>query len=250
MNRSLILLLLFTGLQPAVYAQLDTNQETFRIKALALERNPLSDQFPLTLSPIKGLTDKGFEITMGIKPIDGFAKKKYGITKTRDVVDPTWDVKQQFNENRKNVSKFSRNYYLGDIKTKSKYIRILCRDHEYEDGDRIKLMLNKAIIHPNITLRNSAYIIDIELKEGLNTIEFFALNEGSSSPNTAQLKVYNENDNLIGSGEWLLTTGYKASLIVLRESFWEKESNDYYIISKLIVWNFIQNYLLTKKKLY
>ena len=78
-------------------------------------------------------------------------------------------------------------------------------------------MLNKAIIHPNITLRNSAYIIDVELEEGLNTIEFYALNEGSSSPNTAQLRVYNEDDTLIGSGEWLLTTGYKASLIVLRE---------------------------------
>ena len=219
MNRSLMLLLLLIGMQHAVYSQLDTNQETFRIKALALERNPLSDQFPLTLSPIVGLTDKGFEITMGIKPIDGFAKKKYGITETRDVVDPTWEIKQQFNENHKDVSKFSRNYYLGDIKTKSKYIRILCRDHEYEDGDRIKLMLNKAIIYPNITLRNSAYIIDIELKEGLNTIEFIALNEGSSSPNTAQLKVYNESDSLIGSGEWLLTTGYKASLIVLRETF-------------------------------
>ena len=164
-----------------------------------------------------GLTDKGVTITMGIKPIDGFAKKKYGITETRDVVDPTWEIKQQFNENRKNVSKFDRDYYLGDIKTTSKYIRILCRDHEYEDGDRIKLILNKAIVHPNITLRNSAYIIEVELKVGLNTIEFYALNEGSSSPNTAQLKVYNENDSIIGSGEWLLTTGYKASLIVLRE---------------------------------
>jgi hypothetical protein len=219
MNRSLILLVLLIGMQHIAFAQLDSNQETFRIKALALERNPLSDQFPLTLSPVKGLTDKGFEITMGIKPIDGFAKKKYGITETRDVVDPTWEIKQQFNENQKNTSKYDRDYYLGDIKTKSKYIRILCRDHEYEDGDRIKLMLNKAIINPNITLRNSAYIIDIELKEGLNTIEFIALNEGSSSPNTAQLKVYNESDNLIGSGEWLLTTGHKASLIVLRESF-------------------------------
>lgn len=217
MNRSLMLLLFLIGMQHAVYSQLDTNQETFRIKALALERNQLSEQFPLTLSPIVGLTDKGFEITMGIKPIDGFAKKKYGITETRDVVDPTWEIKQQFNENRKNVSKFDRDYYLGDIKTKSKYIRILCRDHEYEDGDRIKLILNKAIVHPNITLRNSAYIIEVELKVGLNTIEFYALNEGSSSPNTAQLKVYNENDSIIGSGEWLLTTGYKASLIVLRE---------------------------------
>ena len=219
MSRNFILLLILIGIHPMVYAQLDTNQETFRIKALALDRKPLSEQFPLTLSPVVGLTDKGFEITMGIKPIDGFAKKKYGITKTRDVVDPTWEVKQQFSENRKNVAKYDRDYYLGDITTKSKYIRILCRDHEYEDGDRIKLMLNKAIIHPNISLRNSAYIIDIELKEGLNTIEFIALNEGSSSPNTAQLKVYNESDNLIGSGEWLLTTGRKASLIVLRESF-------------------------------
>jgi len=219
MNRNLMLLVLLFGMQHAMYAQLDSNQETFRIKALALERNPLPEQFSVKVSPIKGLTDKGFEISMGIKPIDGFAKKKYGITKTRDVVDPTWEVKQQFNENRKNISKYDRDYYLGDIKTKSKYIRILCRDHEYEDGDRIKLMLNKAIVHPNITLRNSAYIIDIELKEGLNTIEFIALNEGSSSPNTAQLKVYNESDNLIGSGEWLLTTGHKASLIVLRENF-------------------------------
>ena len=61
MNRSLMLLLLLIGMQHAVYSQLDTNQETFRIKALALERNPLSDQFPLTLSPIVGLTDKGFD---------------------------------------------------------------------------------------------------------------------------------------------------------------------------------------------
>ena len=169
------------------------------------------------MSKLKSFLDKGISVTMGMKPIDGFAKKTYGITETRDVVDPTWEIKQQFKEGQKDVSKFDRDYYLGDIKTKSKYIRIVCRDHEYEDGDRIKLLLNKAIIHPNITLRNSAYIIDVELKLGLNTIEFFALNEGSSSPNTAQLKVYNENESLIASGEWLLTTGYKASLIVLRE---------------------------------
>ena len=103
-----MLLLLLIGIQPLMYAQLDTNQETFRIKALALERKPLSEQFPLKLAPIVGLTNKGFEITMGIEPIDGFAKKKYGITQTRDVVDPTWEIKQEFNENRKNLSKYDR----------------------------------------------------------------------------------------------------------------------------------------------
>jgi hypothetical protein len=33
MNRNLMLLLMLIGIQPALYAQLDTNQETFRIKA-------------------------------------------------------------------------------------------------------------------------------------------------------------------------------------------------------------------------
>ena len=217
MIRYLILLVLFFGMQNSAYSQIDTAKEIFRVNALALDENKLAKRYPIKLAPIIGLTDKGFAIEMGIKPIDGFAKKEYGITETRDVVDPSWEIKQQFKEGQKDVSKFDRDYYLGDIKTKSKFIRIVCRDHEYEDGDRIKLLLNKAIIHPNITLRNSAYIIDVQLKVGLNTIEFFALNEGSSSPNTAQLKVYNESDAIIASGEWLLTTGYKASLIVLRE---------------------------------
>ena len=143
--------------------------------------------------------------------------RESGITTERDVVDPSWDIKQKFNENQKDVSKFNKDYYLGDIKTKSKFIRIVCRDHEYEDGDRIKLVLNKATIHPNITLRNSGYTIDIKLKEGLNSVEFYALNEGSSGPNTAELKVIDEGGSVISSGQWLLTTGYKARLIVLKQ---------------------------------
>ena len=215
-NRYLILLTL-VGMQQTLYSQVDNTEQNFSLEVLALDKIKLSNNYPIKLSPIVGLTDKGFAITMGIKPIDGFAKKKYGITETRDVIDPSWEIKQQFKEGQKDITKFDRDYYLGDIKTKSKFIRIICRDHEYEDGDRIKLLLNKAIIHPNIKLRNSAYTIDIKLKLGLNTIEFFALNEGSSSPNTAQLKVYNESNTIIASGEWLLTTGHKASLIVLRE---------------------------------
>ena len=216
LHRFSAFIIFFIGFQMS-FAQLETAQETLRIKAKDLTKENQNSSQLFNLSPVRGLTNKDVKITMGIPPIDGFRKEERGITTTKDVVDPTWDIKQKFVENQKDVSKFAKDFYLGDIKTKSKYIRLICRDHEYEDGDRIKLMLNKAIIHPNITLRNSAYIIDVELDEGLNTIEFYALNEGSSSPNTAQLRVYNEDDSLIGSGEWLLTTGYKASLIVLRE---------------------------------
>lgn len=196
--------------------QPETVQETLRIKAKDLTKKNQNSTQLFNLSPVRGLTNKNVKITMGIPPIDGFAKKERGITTQRDVVDPTWDVKQQFVENKVDVSKYSKDYYLGDIATKSKYIRLICRDHEYEDGDRIKLILNKATIHPNIVLRNAGYVIDIDLEQGLNTIEFYALNEGDSSPNTAELKVIDENGIIIGSGQWLLTTGYKARLIVLR----------------------------------
>jgi len=196
-------------------SQIETAQESLTIKAEELAKKNDNSPSLIKLSPVKGLTNKNVKISMGIPPIDGFAKKEQGIEIKKDVVDPTWDVKQQFSENQKNSSKYSKDFYLGDIKTKSKFIRIVCRDHEYEDGDRIKLVLNNVVIHPNIALRNSGYTIDIKLKEGLNTIEFFALNEGTASPNTAELKVYDENSIIIGSGQWLLTTGYKARLIVL-----------------------------------
>ena len=207
------LLILFGQL---LWAQPETSQESLRIKAKDLSKQDQNSRQLFKLSPVRGLTNKDVKITMGIPPIDGFAKKERGITTQRDVVDPTWDIKQQFVENQVDITKYSQDYYLGDIATKSKVIRLICRDHEYEDGDRIKLILNKAIIHPNIVLRNSGYVIDIDLEQGLNTVEFYALNEGTSSPNTAELKVIDENGIVIGSGQWLLTTGYKARLIVLR----------------------------------
>ena len=198
-------------------SQIENVQESLRIKATEIAKKNKNTSSLIKVSPIQGLTNKDFKIRMGIPPIDGFAKKESGITTQREVVDPTWDVNQTFSENQKDVSKYSKDFYLGDIETKSKYVRIMCRDHEYEDGDRIKLVLNKAIVHPNITLRNAGYAIDVKLSEGLNTLEFYALNEGKSSPNTAELKVLNEEGNIIGSGQWLLTTGYKARLIVLKQ---------------------------------
>lgn len=216
MQRIVILFFLFFGFQLS-QAQPETARKTLRIKAKNLAKKDEHSPSLLKLSPIRGLTTKDVKITMGIPPIDGFAKKERGITNQRDVVDPTWEVKQKFSENQKDVSKYRKDYYLGNIKTKSKHIRIVCRDHEYEDGDRIKLMLNKVVLHPNIILRNSGYVMDIELDQGLNSIQFYALNEGTSSPNTAELKVYDENGIIIGSGQWLLTTGYKANLMVLRQ---------------------------------
>ena len=83
--------------------------------------------------------------------------------------------------------------YLGDVKTSSKFVGIVCRDHEFVDGDRVNL------------------------NKGFNRLDFEALNQGSSGPNTAQVDVYDDKGNLIYSNRWNLSTGSKASLIIVKD---------------------------------
>jgi len=197
------LIIFFSFCSMCLFAQLNDTKKSFDFKyndSIATTK-PL---FTLKLTPFQGIKAINNRPYLYNIQLTDYFKKTSGIDMTAksNLIKPTWDIKQKFSEGQKDVSKFGRDHYLGDIKTKSKYIRIKCRDHEYVDGDRIRLFLNKAIIHPNITLTGSFYTIDIELEDGLNTIEFEALNEGLSSPNTAELKIYDENNVLLSSNRW------------------------------------------------
>jgi len=107
--------------------------------------------------------------------------------------------------------------YLGDIKNNGKFVGVVCRDHEYVDGDRVKIIANGKVADPNILLTGSFKGVNVDLKKGFNTIEFIALNEGSSSPNTAHIEVYDDKGQLIYSNRWLLSQGSKATFIITKE---------------------------------
>ena len=145
------------------------------------------------------------------------SKEEIDITNKTDLVTPTWKIRQTFIEGSVNKSKFSKDFYLGDLETNSEYIIIKCRDHEYVDGDRIRLMINGAVIHPNISLSSMFYVVDVDLDDGYNNIDFIALNEGESSPNTAQLIVLDEFGKQLSNKKWLISTGYKAKLVVFKK---------------------------------
>ena len=51
---------------------------------------------------------------------------------------------------------------------------------------------------------------------GFNVIDFVALNQGSSGPNTAEVRVYDDIGNLVGNNRWNLATGVKATYIVYK----------------------------------
>ena len=190
------------------------------IEIKALDTNAINkSSFSLKKIETRGLTNKKKNNFFNYNLDFDISKKEnvIDITNTTDLVTPTWEIKQKFNEGGQNKSKFKADYYLGDIETKSEYIIIKCRDHEYVDGDRIKLMLNNSIIHPNISLTSTFYVIDIDLDDGYNNIDFIALNEGDSSPNTAQLVVLDENGVQLSNKKWLISTGYKAKLVVYKK---------------------------------
>ncbi|MFS4415994.1 hypothetical protein [Maribacter sp. 2307ULW6-5] len=107
--------------------------------------------------------------------------------------------------------------YLGDVKSNGKFVGIVCRDHEYVDGDRVKIYLNEKVVEPNMLLTGGFKGINVDLQEGFNRLDFVALNHGSSAPNTAQVDVYDDKGNLLYSNKWMLSSGSTATLIVTKE---------------------------------
>ncbi|MDT0538323.1 hypothetical protein [Croceitalea sp. P059] len=128
------------------------------------------------------------------------------------VIDPKVGEKE-----KKGATKYFGDQYLGDIKTKAKFIGIVCRDHEYVDGDRVKIYLNGVVVEPNILLSGSFKGVNVDLTEGFNRVEFEALNQGSSGPNTAQVVITDDEGNVIHNNRWNLSTGSKASMIVVKD---------------------------------
>lgn len=124
---------------------------------------------------------------------------------------------------KKGSNKHFGDQYLGDFKTNAKFVGIVARDHEYIDGDRVKIYVNGEVVEYNLLLSGSFKGINIDLVEGFNRLDFEALNQGSSGPNTAQVVVTDEAGKVLHNNRWNLSTGSKASLIVIKEPNLEEE---------------------------
>jgi hypothetical protein len=112
---------------------------------------------------------------------------------------------------------YRRNQYLGSFKTKSFTSTIRYRDAAFVDGDKIRVYLNDKIIEPEVVLDGSFKGFKIKLVQGINKIDFEALNEGFASPNTAEFQVYDDKGIAILANQWNVGTGYKATIILNKE---------------------------------
>ena len=120
-------------------------------------------------------------------------------------------------EDKRNPNEYLGDAYLGDVSTVSKKANIVCRDFEYMDGDRVSILVNDEVVVENLTLTYEFRGINLKLKEGFNKIDFVALNQGSSGPNTAELRIYDDSENLLSANQWNLAPGSTATLIIVKK---------------------------------
>ncbi|WP_394759412.1 hypothetical protein [Flavobacterium sp.] len=112
---------------------------------------------------------------------------------------------------------YRRNMFLGDFKTKADVVGVFYRDFGLVDGDLIRVLVNDKIVIHEIYLVGNFTQMDLILEKGINKIDFEALNQGYSGPNTAEFKIFDDKAVLISENQWNLGTGFKATVIVIKE---------------------------------
>ncbi|PKG50815.1 hypothetical protein CXF54_10615 [Olleya sp. 1-3] len=108
------------------------------------------------------------------------------------------------------------NQILGEFKTTAKKLNIQYRDFGQVDGDLVRVIINDDIVVLQEMLTNGFKGFNIDFNEGVFKIEFQALNQGLYGPNTAELRIFDENNNIIMSNQWNLRTGRKAILVLAK----------------------------------
>ncbi|MDA8993356.1 hypothetical protein N9F74_01950 [Flavobacteriaceae bacterium] len=146
-------------------------------------------------------------------------KNKFGTQE--QFIDPGEQYLKRLNrgedEKQKNPDQFKVDQYLGDFRNNGKFVQIAVRDHESPDGDLIKIMLNDQVVVPSVLLQERFRSIAVDLVMGFNKIDFVALNQGTSGPNTAEVRVFDDEGKLVGANRWNLATGVKATYIIVKE---------------------------------
>jgi len=208
-------LLLITISSSGLYAQIDNPMGGLAIpktNTTVSPKIPAKTDLPSTVVPPKrtftgaDLTKKESEFSMVKK--EEFVNRG---TEYQDKVNASVQRKGESNE------AYRGNQSFGEIRTKSAYLDILSADYGLEDGDRIRVLVNDRVVIQEFTLTNNIRGLQLQLLPGFNKIEFEAMNQGTSGPNTAQFTIYDDKEKQLMSNQWNLATGFKASVMVIKE---------------------------------
>ncbi|MEM5564848.1 hypothetical protein WNY78_07015 [Psychroserpens sp. AS72] len=229
MKKNIILLLLFSLFALHVFAQPPDTNEKKSIKIPAKEtkeKDTASVKLDIKPNSKIGITKtkkniSGITVPKVSKESITKPKKEFSMIHDNGLKNPGELFEEKFNkvavEQGLKIETMA-DVFLGEIKSNGAFVRIVCRDHEYPDGDIVQVKVNDDIIVPRLVLTGGYKGFNVDLNVGSNKIEFTALNQGESGPNTAEFIVYDDNGNLVSSKKWNLLTGVKATVIVVKDA--------------------------------
>lgn len=202
-------------------AQFDNTNHSVNIPAAPPSRStpptptPAAAPIPKGMSP--SIYDDTFKQNRSLTMPDNM---NAGFGKSEKFANPSRTIENRMNRpapSKENSYVERKNFYLGDVKTDAGTVNVVYRDHEYPDGDVIRVYVNGKVVKESVLLESEFKGFYLELEKGFNQIDFEAVNQGTSGPNTAEFIIYDDYKKVISSNRWNLATGFKATIIVVKE---------------------------------
>lgn len=224
MKLKLVLLFVFIFTSLSVNAQIDSRQGSISIPPIKPQKDTLDIKPILPAKPDKKDQFSGLTIPKTTPELN-FPKKEFSMFPQEKFANPGELYTKKLEKIEKELlpeghgenSGLKEDAYWGDYKTTSKYVNIQYRDHGMIDGDLLRVFVNGDIIKSSEYLNRSFSGFQLNLEEGFNKIEFYAINEGSALPNTAQYRIIDDKNDLITGKIWALSAGVKVTVIIIKE---------------------------------
>jgi len=216
--RLLFILFIFSSSCLTSFAQIENNDNAVKFEIVeddfeapsGMEIPPI--EIPSIVTPNNPLILNDYS-NLGLK-----VTELLDMTFEEDFIDVKTDKAPKYFTKDKVASKeFGKDQYLGEIRTGTSNVTIMYRDHEYVDGDRVRIFVNGDIVKNSVYLSGGFNGFTFPLESGYNKVEFLALNQGTSGPNTAQLVIYDDDGTELSSNQWNLLTGRKAMVTIIKE---------------------------------
>lgn len=211
----------------SVFSQIDNKKTTISIPAIESDKDSIDTKAILPSKPTNDKINLPPYKTPQVSKNINFPKKEFSMFPQEQFGNPGELYVKQINKNIENIklspeeieqrNGSTTDQFLGDFKSGAKFVNVVYRDHGYTDGDVIQVLVNDDIIHPRVFLTGGFKGFKLDLQPGINKIDFLALNQGESGPNTAEFKVIDDAGNLVSHNQWNLATGVKATIIVVKE---------------------------------
>ena len=208
------------------FAQIDSRNKSTPFPVIESKKDSLKAEIPKPSTPIEAKADPlngmnaprvSVDLSTPKRQLSMFPEEEFGNPGELYTKNLERQAKSVLPDGYGENSGLKEDAFWGDYHTKSLSVQIKYRDHSAIDGDLLRVYVNDDVIRSNVYLGRSFSGFTLKLEEGSNKIEFFAINTGSSGPNTAEYRIVDETGAVIASKVWALEAGVRVTVVVVKD---------------------------------